>query len=370
MGNSKNISSKTEQALNNDIQDKVSSSKLSTKPPNNDHIFLQQSVTLVALKHKTASNATVAPDTLHPNLFFGVSEDVPLLIGAIIGASLVIVLCILILIFWKCCSRMTILSKKKQYWLQPKDSHIKGKFKVPVVQSNSVVFLGLKPTQRFEYIREKSSENCAITKFVTNSSNEAFHSASLDYSLNCSMSKPCPEIIVSGAEKHVSENPAFNRTDSTNSVSQTCSVISVSPILDRTSTHTTHSNILSSNDCNIPEVIVHRESPAGIRRNFYSGTFDQHSLYSYESRVGSSEVDLKKCRFTWSNYSLRPASGTDGYYDLFQKANFCKKRKNRMRSDIAAAIALNRSQSPQLNKDTDLLVENTVEVVSDERTTL
>lgn len=41
-----------------------------------------------------------------------------------------------------------------------------------------------------------------------------------------------------------------------------------------------------------------------------------------------------------------------------------------MRSDIAAAIALNRSQSPQLNKDTDLLVENAVEVISDERTTL
>lgn len=41
-----------------------------------------------------------------------------------------------------------------------------------------------------------------------------------------------------------------------------------------------------------------------------------------------------------------------------------------MRSDIAAAIALNRSQSSQLNKDTDLLVENEVEIVLDERTTL
>lgn len=55
---------------------------------------------------------------------------------------------------------------------------------------------------------------------------------------------------------------------------------------------------------------------------------------------------------------------------LFSQANICKKRKNRMRSDIAAAIALNRSQSSQLNKDTELLVDDEVEVVLDERTTL
>ena len=61
--------------------------------------------------------------------------------------------------------------------------------------------------------------------------------------------------------------------------------------------------------------------------------------------------------------------------------NFSKKRKNRMRSDSAAAIAANRSgvstnavinRLIQLknNRDTDSLVDNEAIVVYDERTSL
>lgn len=55
--------------------------------------------------------------------------------------------------------------------------------------------------------------------------------------------------------------------------------------------------------------------------------------------------------------------------------NFSKKRKNRMRSDSAAAIAVNKSRTnyhtiPFAHKDTDSLVENEAVVVYDERTAL
>lgn len=55
--------------------------------------------------------------------------------------------------------------------------------------------------------------------------------------------------------------------------------------------------------------------------------------------------------------------------------NFSKKRKNRMRNDSAAAIAMNRSgtnpsKMPFIHKDTDSLVDNEAVVVFDERTAL
>ncbi|GFY56464.1 uncharacterized protein TNIN_174871 [Trichonephila inaurata madagascariensis] len=367
MGNSKNTSFKSLQYVNE--ESKIASIRTDTKSNNVHQVFLQQSVTLLALKDKALVNGTVAPNIVPPKLIFGiVAEDLPLLFGAVIGASLILALSVLILAFWKCCCRMTILNKKKQYWLQPQEStNIKGKYKIPVVQSNSVVFLGLKSTQGFDYKRERSSEDCIITKFV--STNEAFET-SFGNPLHYTMSSQCPEIAIPGSEKLVSEtaeeNP--NHASSDNLINQSCSVISVSPALNNRTDSCAQSSIFSPS-IDIPDVTIHRDSPALFHRSFYSGSFDQRSLYSCKSHLGS-EFDLKKCNFTWSNYSLRPSSASDCYIDLFQKANFCKKRKNRMRSDIAAAIALNRSQSPQLNKDTELLVENAVEVILDERTTL
>lgn len=66
-------------------------------------------------------------------------------------------------------------------------------------------------------------------------------------------------------------------------------------------------------------------------------------------------------------------------YSLFLKylyiccnfqVNFSKKRKNRMRNDEAAIIALSKSRSQYLHKDTDSLVDNEAVIVYDERTAL
>ncbi|GBO39861.1 hypothetical protein AVEN_254871-1, partial [Araneus ventricosus] len=248
-------------------------------------VFLQQSVTLLALKDKALVNGTIAPDAVHPKQFFGViAEDLPLFFGAVIGASLVIALSVLILTFWKCCCRMTILSKKKQYWLQPQDStSVKGKYKIPVVQSNSVVFLGLKSSQGFDYQRKRSVEDCIITKFVQ--TNEAFETASFGSSLHYTMSSQCPEIVVSGTEKLVSETADDhpNHTSSENLIGQTCSVISVSPILDnRTGNHCTESSLFSPN-VDIPDITIHQDSPALLHRSFYSGMLLLEFLLFYLS---------------------------------------------------------------------------------------
>ncbi|XP_050528855.1 uncharacterized protein LOC126898642 isoform X2 [Daktulosphaira vitifoliae] len=67
----------------------------------------------------------------------------------------------------------------------------------------------------------------------------------------------------------------------------------------------------------------------------------------------------------------RPFSTSDNINELYAKVNFSKKRKNRMRNDEAAIIAMSKSRSQFLNnKDTDVLVENEAVIVYDERTAL
>lgn len=56
--------------------------------------------------------------------------------------------------------------------------------------------------------------------------------------------------------------------------------------------------------------------------------------------------------------------------DIDFQVNFSKKRKNRMRNDEAAIIALSKSRSQFLHKDTDSLVDNEAVIVYDERTAL
>lgn len=58
------------------------------------------------------------------------------------------------------------------------------------------------------------------------------------------------------------------------------------------------------------------------------------------------------------------------YFFILLQVNFSKKRKNRMRNDEAAIIALSKSRSQFFNKDTDILVDNEAVIVYDERTAL
>nr|CAD7260120.1 unnamed protein product [Timema shepardi] len=72
----------------------------------------------------------------------------------------------------------------------------------------------------------------------------------------------------------------------------------------------------------------------------------------------------------WVRSKSRPLSTEDDLAELYAKVNFSKKRKNRMRNDEAAIIALSKSRSQYLHKDTDSLVDNEAVIVYDERTAL
>lgn len=82
----------------------------------------------------------------------------------------------------------------------------------------------------------------------------------------------------------------------------------------------------------------------------------------------STEDDLNDL---YAKVSLRSMqSGSGGFYRFCSQVNFSKKRKNRMRNDEAAIIALSKSRSQFLHKDTDSLVDNEAVIVYDERTAL
>lgn len=73
----------------------------------------------------------------------------------------------------------------------------------------------------------------------------------------------------------------------------------------------------------------------------------------------------------------RPLASEEDLDQLYAKVNFSKKRKNRMRHDEAAIIAISKSRSQFLDKlaadadaDTDALADNEAVIVYNERTAL
>ncbi|XP_044752238.1 uncharacterized protein LOC123312084 isoform X2 [Coccinella septempunctata] len=103
----------------------------------------------------------------------------------------------------------------------------------------------------------------------------------------------------------------------------------------------------------------------------------QYASSSILDEVSSKDEDISsgptlKTRSlpAWVRSKPRPLSTEDDLNDLYAKVNFSKKRKNRMRNDEAAIIALSKSRSQFLHKDTDSLVDNEAVIVYDERTAL
>lgn len=70
----------------------------------------------------------------------------------------------------------------------------------------------------------------------------------------------------------------------------------------------------------------------------------------------------------------RPLASDEDLDELYAKVNFSKKRKNRMRHDEAAIIAISKSRSQFLDKmeeaDNDTLADNEAVIVYNERTAL
>ncbi|KFB42163.1 AGAP013535-PA-like protein [Anopheles sinensis] len=73
---------------------------------------------------------------------------------------------------------------------------------------------------------------------------------------------------------------------------------------------------------------------------------------------------------SWGKNKQRPLSNADDLEELYAKVNFSKKRRNRMRNDEAAIIALCRSRSQNLSALPLAATEQDAVVVYDERTAL
>ncbi|XP_030746695.1 uncharacterized protein LOC115875393 isoform X2 [Sitophilus oryzae] len=103
-----------------------------------------------------------------------------------------------------------------------------------------------------------------------------------------------------------------------------------------------------------------------------SSILDEFGSKEKDDELQNSDEPTLKTRSlpAWVRSKPRPLSTEDDLNDLYAKVNFSKKRKNRMRNDEAAIIALSKSRSQFLHKDTDSLVDNEAVIVYDERTAL
>lgn len=92
-------------------------------------------------------------------------------------------------------------------------------------------------------------------------------------------------------------------------------------------------------------------------------------LYASSSVLSESDASYRTRSLpSWGKGGKqRPVSTTDDLEELYAKVNFTKKRRNRMRNDEAAIIALCRSRSQNL---ASLQLEREGIVVYDERTAL
>ncbi|CAD7088565.1 unnamed protein product [Hermetia illucens] len=110
----------------------------------------------------------------------------------------------------------------------------------------------------------------------------------------------------------------------------------------------------SDSKCNIPET---HKSMWAINPLYASNTVLSENDAAYKSRSLPS----------WGKSKPRPVSTADDLEELYAKVNFSKKRRNRMRNDEAAIIALCRSRSQNL---AGLPLEREGVVIYDERTAL
>ncbi|XP_054157033.1 putative uncharacterized protein DDB_G0277255 isoform X2 [Oppia nitens] len=108
----------------------------------------------------------------------------------------------------------------------------------------------------------------------------------------------------------------------------------------------------------------------------------KHNNTNINNQINTTDDMIYKSKsLPWSQSNKhKSVTIDDEVHEFGAKVNFSKKRKNRMRNDSAAAIALNRSGGTDTNiiktslrhshKDTDTLVDNEAVVVYDERTAL
>lgn len=321
--------------------------------------LFQQSVTLRAFMEGSPTSGTVT-DTGW--FIWGITEaQLPILVGAAAG-GFVLMLTLLGLVVWRCCQHQK--DKEKQYCFQksveeierrpPNNNSLKSR-----TSNDSVVFIGTTRSVCTSHLKpqDDDEETGRTSNCISRSQSAPLKGKELcNSSLKATMPKRRPH----------SQPLRYSSTD-----------ITFAPHLHHAQQHTyPQRHTLDGQLPGIPEIrllsteTLDSESQSSSY-SAYDFPFPQHHL-----QIDPNSATLKTRSLpTWVRSRPRPLSTEDDLNELYAKVNFNKKRKNRMRNDSAAAIALNKSRSQFIHfafmhKDTDSLVDNEAVVVYDERTAL
>uniref|UniRef100_A0A1E1X9M4 Uncharacterized protein n=1 Tax=Amblyomma aureolatum TaxID=187763 RepID=A0A1E1X9M4_9ACAR len=303
-------------------------------------IILQQSVTMLAYMDK--DNRSMAQEGTQPqksgsfldSFVPGHSRDLPILIGAAMGAVGLIVIILAVVVVWHCCTKKT--NNDKAYVVEnlSRSSSISRPPAASMVQSDSVIFLSAK------------SRHPTGTRLNGNTPDGA-------------------SSVESMSQLHFGRHGYMGDVGGTRPLSE-CGV------------HTVDVPYVQPSSAASLDGEVTLQVPSLSQCSSYSHRGLEDSYYSI---YGSSDLALKTRSLpSWGRAKQRPLSTEDDLSELYAKVNFSKRRKNRMRNDSAAAIAATRSFQhqqcylspfhtlPSAHTDTDSLVDNEAVVVYDERT--
>ncbi|XP_054919096.1 uncharacterized protein [Dermacentor andersoni] len=264
----------------------------------------------------------------------GHSRDLPILIGAAMGAVGLIVIILAVVVVWHCCSRKTTNDKAYVVENLSRSSSVSRPPPASMVQSDSVIFLSAKP-------RHPTGTRLGGTTPDGTGSVESMsqlHFGHHGFIGDVGGARPLSECGVRTADVPYTQPSSAASLDG--------------------------------------EVTLQVPSLSQCSSYSHRGLED-----SYYNVYGSNDLTLKTRSLpSWGKAKQRPLSTEDDLSQLYAKVNFSKRRKNRMRNDSAAAIAATRSFQnqqcylspfhtlPSAHTDTDSLVDNEAVVVYDERT--
>ncbi|XP_015907880.1 uncharacterized protein [Parasteatoda tepidariorum] len=325
-------------------------------------IILQQSVTMLAYMDRANNVSALPSNSSEPGMLLGFAiTDLTILVAASIGAAGLITIVLAVFIVWHCCK---LRGRPDKAYCLDNSSADECSIKQgsgTMMHSDSVVFLGSKSSQ---------IATCAI-----GIKNDLCQSI-----LTRSQSVPLKE------GKEPSKLHSINRQSSKKRpVSQPVHLpIFQSNLYSPKRAHSVHPHYyhhledaaeLSMPLPSIPEMAFRGSDDTPPQVLYAScNALDGASAYSSIYTAVNPNTTMKTRSLPlWGRARPRPLSTEDDVNELYAKVSFSKKRKNRMRSDSAAAIAMNKSRTPfvtVVHKDTDSLVENEAVVVYDERTAL
>lgn len=320
------------------------------------HVF-QQSVTLTA-KMWPDDNGTASPASSPGGWKWGSwripSEYLPLLVGAVCGGALIL-LTIIAAIVWRCC---VVPRRDKAYCARlGEEIAARQRAGLSVMPSHSAVYAAPKSGQ-WAYCSRLVGPPCQ-----PGPGSHWFYNSRVLSPANLERLDPGPLTrSTSCAPPSRHAGPPNTSDKRRRPVSQP---IRFGPCDLAMNAERRQQNHLPE----ISEFTAQSTQYASSSISYLLTVLDEVGSQGGEAPPGPAVLKTRSLP-AWVRSKSRPLSTEDDLAELYAKVNFSKKRKNRMRNDEAAIIALSKSRSQYLHKDTDSLVDNEAVIVYDERTAL